>query len=250
VQLTVLGSAASYPDAGRACAGHLVRSDETAVRLDCGNGVVSILGRVLEPSALSAVFITHAHVDHFADVYALEAALRYSPAGPLSPLPLYVPEGLFELMSGALTEHGARELAEAFEVHVLVAGAPVRVGGITVTPVPVEHVGLTFALVVEDGGARLCYTADTRLGDAARTAAAGASVLLADATLPQEFAGRAPHMTPAAAASLAGECGAHTVVLTHLWPTVDRAVALADAQVVFGGRVIVAEEMDSLDIDR
>ncbi|MGB4442533.1 MAG: MBL fold metallo-hydrolase [Coriobacteriia bacterium] len=250
MQLTILGSAASYPDAGRACAGHLVGSGDTAVLLDCGNGVLSNLGRVLEPTALSAVFITHAHIDHFADVYALEAALRYAPAGPLPPLPLYLPEGLFALMSAALTEHGARELAEAFEVRELVSGEAVHVGGLTVTPRPVDHVGLTLAFVVDDGDARLCYTSDTRSGDAVKAAASGASVLLADATLPQEFAGRAPHMTPGEAAALAEECGAHTVVLTHLWPTVDRALARADAAAVFSGRVIVADEMDSLDIEQ
>lgn len=250
MQLTILGSAASYPDAGRACAGHLVRSGGTSVLLDCGNGVLSNLGRVLDPTALSAVFISHSHVDHFADVYALEAALRYAPAGPLPPLPLYLPTGVFELMSGALTEHGASELAEAFEVHELTPGEVVRVGGLTVIACPVEHVGVTLAFVVEDGGARLCYTADTRLGDAVRDAARGASVLLADATLPQAFAGRAPHMTPVEAATLASECGAHTVVLTHLWPTVDREVARADATTVFGGRVIVADEMDSLEIEQ
>lgn len=250
MQLTVLGSAASYPDAGRACAGHLLRSGATSLLLDCGNGVLSNLGRVLEPTALSAVFITHAHIDHFADVYALEAALRYSPTGPLPPLPLYLPEGLFELMSGVLTDHGARELAEAFEVHELAAGVPVLIGGLTVTPRPVEHVGLTFALVADDGEARLCYTSDTRLGDAVRVAADGASVLLADSTLPQEFAGRAPHMTPSEAATLAADCGAHTLVLTHLWPTVEREVAREQAQAVFGGRVIVAEEMGSLHIDQ
>lgn len=250
MHLTVLGSAASYPDAGRACAGHLLRSGDTLLLLDCGNGVLSNLGRVLDPTALSAVFITHAHVDHFADIYALEAALRYAPAGSLPPLPLYLPAGLFELMKGALTEHGARELAEAFEVHELVSGQPVRIGGLTVTPRPVDHVGLTFALVADDGDARLCYTSDTRIGDAVRDAARGASVLLADATLPEEFAGRAPHMTAAEAAALATDCGAHTLVLAHLWPTVDREVAFADATAVFGGRVIVAEEMDSLHIEQ
>lgn len=250
MQLTVLGSAASYPDAGRACAGHLVEAGSTSILLDCGNGVLSNLGRVLDPTSLSAVFVSHAHIDHFADVYALEAALRYAPAGPLPPLPLYLPAGVFELMSGALTGHGARELAGAFEVHELVAGEPVRIGGLTVTPRPVDHVGLTFAFVVDHGAVRLCYTADTRLGDAVLEAAQGASVLLADATLPQAFAGRAPHMTPAEAASLAGECGAHTVVLTHLWPTVDRRVAFADATAVFSGHVIVADEMDSLHIEQ
>lgn len=249
MRLTILGSAASYPDAGRACAGHLLTSDAAAVLLDCGNGVLANLGRVLDPTRLSAVIISHPHIDHFADLYALQAALRYAPAGPVAPLPLYVPAGMFELMGRVLTDHGAQELREAFAVHELVAGEPVRVGPITVTPWPVEHVDLTYALVAEEAGIRLCYTADTRLGELVRAAASGAAVVLADATLPQQYAGRAPHMTAGEAASLARDAGAHMLVLTHLWPSVDRAAAAQQARGVFGGRVIVAEEMESLDVE-
>ncbi len=248
MRLTVLGSAASYPDAGRACAGYLISSGATSVLMDCGNGVLSNLGKILDPTALTAVFISHPHIDHFADLYALEAALRYAPSGPMPPLPLYVPAGMFELMGRVLTPHGKRELIEAFEVHELVAGETVRVGGLTVTPRPADHVDATFALVVEEGSARMCYTSDTRLGDAVRAAAEGASFLLADATLPQAFAGRAPHMTPAEAASLAADVGAGTLLLTHLWPTVDRTSAQAEAEAVFDGRVIVADELASFEI--
>lgn len=249
MRLTVLGSSASYPDAGRACAGYLVQSGTTSLLLDCGNGVLSNLGRLIDPTHLSAVFITHGHVDHFADIYALQAALRYAPAGPLAPLPLYLPAGLFERMRAVLGDKGAWELAEAFEVHELVAGTPVEIGAITVTPLPVDHVDVTFALVVAEGEARLCYTSDTRLGEAVLAAARGVSVLLADSTLPPAFEGRAPHMVPAEAGTLASDAGARTLVLTHLWPTVDRVAAAADARERFAGRVIVAEELNSIDID-
>jgi len=219
------------------------------VLLDCGNGVISNLGRVLDPTHLSAVFITHSHIDHFADIYALQAALRYAPAGPMPPLPLFLPPGLFEQMGRVLTSHGAGELAEAYRVHELAPGVPASVGDLTLTPWPVDHVGTTFALRVDHGAATLCYTSDTRSGAAVLHAALGAGVLLADATLPPAYAGRAPHMTPAEAGALARDAGASTLVLTHLWPSVDRAAALAEAREVFGGRVMVADEMDTLDID-
>jgi len=249
VRLTVLGSAASYPDAGRACAGHLVSSGPAAVLLDCGNGTLSNLGTLMDPTRLAAVFISHAHIDHFADIYALQAALRYAPDGPVPPLPLYLPAGLFERMGAVLTEHGARELSEAFQVHELEADRAVSIGDLTITPRQVDHVDDTFALVVDEGALRLCYTSDTRFGPAAIGAAEGAGVLLAEATLPPPFEGRAPHMTPAEAGDLAATVGAHTLILTHLWPTVDRAMAGADARKAFGGRVIVADELESLDID-
>jgi ribonuclease BN (tRNA processing enzyme) len=218
------------------------------VLLDCGNGVLANLGRVMDPTRLDAVFVTHAHVDHFADVYALQAALRYAPDGPLPPLRFFAPPGLFGRMQALLTERGARELAEAFEVAELEDGRPVVVGDLTVTPMKVDHVEPTFALVVEQGGARLCYTSDTAAGEAARRAARGATVLLAEATLPPAFEGRAPHMTPAEAAALAADAGAGTLVLTHLWPTVDRTAAAEAARERFGGRVIVADELATVEV--
>lgn len=249
MRLTVLGSSASYPGAGRACAGHLVQSGTTNVLLDCGNGVLSNLGKLIDPTCLAAVFVTHGHVDHFADVYALQAALRYAPTGPMPPLPLYVPPGLFPRMQAVLGEHGARELAGAYRVHELEPGAAVQIAELSVTPYPVDHVAEAFALVVEAGGARLCYTSDTKLGEAVTLAASGASVLLAEATLPPAFEGMAPHMTPAQAACLAAEVGAEALVMTHLWPTVDRTAALAAAGEIFGGRVSVADEFDAYEID-
>ena len=68
MRVTVLGSCASYPGAGQACAGHLVEGGGARVLLDCGHGVVANLGRALDPTTLDAVIISHAHVDHFADV--------------------------------------------------------------------------------------------------------------------------------------------------------------------------------------
>lgn len=249
MRLTVLGSAASYPGPGRACAGYLVQTATTSVLLDCGNGVLSNLGRVIDPVSLSAVVVSHGHIDHFADVFALQAALRYAPTGPVPPLPLYLPVGLFERMEALLGEHGGRELREAFRMHDIRPHDPIVVGDLTIVPSPVDHGQEACAMVVTGGGATLCYTGDTKLGDAVREAARGVGTLLADATLPEEYAGRAPHMTPAEAADLAHEAGAHTLVMTHLWPTVDRARALADARGRFGGRVIVADENLALDID-
>lgn len=249
MRLTVLGSAASYPDAGRACAGHLVQEGNTAVLMDCGNGVLSNLGRLLDPTQLDAVFVSHCHIDHFADVYALQSALRYAPSGPMPPLPLYVPAGLFARMQAVLGKHGADELDAAFEVHELHPRETVTVGNVRVTPHPVEHVGEAFALVAEADGARLCYTSDTRFGSPVLEAARGADLLLAESTLPPEYVDRAPHMTPAQAATLAREAGVRTLVMTHLWPSVDRAEAETTARGIFGGRVVVATELDSFDID-
>lgn len=249
MRLTVLGSGASYPGAGRACAGYLVQVGATAILLDCGNGCVSNLARIVRPEDLDAVFVTHAHPDHFADLYALQAALRYAPDGPAPSVDLYAPGSVRDAMLAPLSDRGRAEMLEAFIVYALAPGEPVEVGGLTVTPWRAAHSVETYALDVRGSSGRLFYTSDSALEDGLVSAASGADVLVADATLPEAYAGRAPHMTPREAGALAQHARVRTLVLTHLWPSIDRFAAAADAAREFNGRIMVADEMLAIDLD-
>ena len=242
MRLTVLGSSASYAGPGQACAGYLVEGGGARVLFDCGNGVLANLAHVVDPLSLDAVFITHGHPDHFVDLYALQALLRYAPEGPTPALPLWAPHGLFERMQALLSDRGRTELFEAFECADLVAAEPVRICDLVVTPRAVEHTDPTFALVAEADGSRLCYTADSAPTEVVVAAARGADLLLAEATLPGAYAGRAPHLTAAQAGALAREADVSALVLTHVWPTNDRSAMVVEAAAEFDGSVSVASE--------
>lgn len=250
MRLTVLGSAASFAGPGEACAGYLVEGAGAKALLDCGNGVLANLQRVADPYTLDAVFVTHHHIDHFADVYALQSMLRYAPDGPKPPMRLLIPDGLLEMMVSVLSERGAHEFAEAFDVTVLEHGRPITLAEMTVTPMLVDHTDPTFALIVDADDARLCYTSDTSAGERAVQAARGANLLLAEATLPEEYAGAAPHLTASEAARLASDAGVGELVLTHIWPTNDREAAASSASEHFGGPVTVATELSVFDVPR
>ena len=248
MRLTVLGSSASYAGPGQACAGHLVEGADARVLLDCGNGVLANLSAVIDPLTLDAVFVTHGHPDHFLDLYALQALLRYAPEGPAAAMPLCVPAGLFEDMSCFLSDRGNSELRAAFTVHEMRAGEPMAAGELLVTPHVTEHTDDSFALTVTDGSVTLCYTSDTAPGEAVVRLATGCDLLLAEATLPEEYRGRAPHLTATEAGEIARAAGASDLVLTHIWPTNDRERMAADASAAFGRPVVVASEYDSFEI--
>jgi ribonuclease BN (tRNA processing enzyme) len=248
MRVTVLGSSASYSGAGRACAGHYLEAAGARVLLDCGNGVLSNLASIEDPVMLDAVFITHNHPDHYADVFVLHAALRYAPQGPAAPIPLYAPPGLPERMKLLLSDRGAESFDEAFVTMPLEAGVAVTVGGLTVTPFEVEHTDPTFALVCEADSARFAYTADTAPCPGAREAARGADLLLAEATLPEQYQDAAPHMTATQAGELAAEAGVAALALVHVWPTNDRDLMARLASEAFGSTVVVANEFDVFDI--
>jgi ribonuclease BN (tRNA processing enzyme) len=250
MRLTVAGAAASYAGPGQACSSYLVETERTRVLLDCGNGSLANLAKFTDPLALDAIFITHRHPDHFLDLFALQAAIRYAPAGPapVEPTPLYAPPGLAEAMACLLDGRGQEDLQGAFAMHVIEPRVPVTVGDLTVTPMPVEHIPDTFALRVANGDALLCYTSDSRFGPLAWQAAEGAHVLLCEATLPQEYAGAAPHMTAEEAGELGSRSGARTLVLTHLWPTADREELLESARRTFSGELVLASELLSIEV--
>jgi len=240
MRLTVLGSSASYAGPGQACAGYLIDGGGARVLFDCGNGVLAKLARVADPHTIDAIFITHGHPDHFVDLYAFQALLRYAPGGPAPAIPLYAPNALFERMTALLSDRGATELGEAFIYTELCDGCPVTVKDMVVTACAVEHTDPTFALVAEADGERLCYTADTAHTDGVYVAARNADLLLAEATLPEEFAGAAPHLTSSQAGALAREASVGALVLTHVWPTNDRSAMAKAAAAQFDGPVSMA----------
>ena len=248
MRLTVLGSSASYAGPGQACAGYLVEGGGARVLFDCGNGVLAKLARVADPHDIDAIFITHGHPDHFVDLYAFQALLRYAPGGPAPALPLYAPNTLFSRMTALLSDRGATELVEAFVYTELCADCPVTVKDLTVTARAVEHTHPTFALVAEADGERMCYTADTAPTDGVLDAARNVDLLLAEATLPEEYAGAAPHLTSSQAGALAREANAGALVLTHVWPTNDRSAMAKAAAAEFGGPVSVASEYSMYEV--
>jgi ribonuclease BN (tRNA processing enzyme) len=242
MRVTVLGSAASYPGPFQACSGYLVELDGTSILIDCGSGVLANLGRLMDPTRLDAVVVSHRHPDHWADVLCLQAALRYAPEGPMPPLPFMAPRGLADQIRRIYDERSGAEFDAAFDVTELAARTALTIGAVELTPMPVDHVPDTYAMRIAPaaGGACVCYTADTRFGSDVLAAAAGCAVLIAEATLPTRYAGRAPHMTPVEAGELAARSGARMLVLGHLWPTADRDELLGDARQAFDGEIQLA----------
>ena len=103
--------------------------------------------------------------------------------------------------------------------------------------------------MLETEGTRLAYTGDTRDGEAARTLAAGCDVLVAECTLPAEYAGQVAHLTGTEAGRLAKDAGAGLLVLTHLWPTADHERMRREACAEFDGEVALATELMTLEIE-
>ena len=79
MRITVLGKSPSWEDAGGACSGYLVSDGETALLLDCGNGVFAKLRQQIDYVDVDAILISHLHADHILDLVPYAYALTYAP---------------------------------------------------------------------------------------------------------------------------------------------------------------------------
>jgi ribonuclease BN (tRNA processing enzyme) len=248
MKLTVLGGSAASPNTGMGCAGYLVQSGRTNLALDLGPGTLPELRRHADFRALSAVVISHMHVDHVLDVLALRHGLAYNPVPASRPVPLWLPPGGAAHLARAVAPFDESDRPGRFAGTVLVSeydpSRPLVVDDTVITFAAVPHYVPAWAMRVHVPGAGdLGYTGDTGPDTALATFFAGVRVLVAEATLldpaPRQDVARGS-LTAAEAGALAAATGAETLVLTHMWEEYDFAAYREGAARAFSGRIAMA----------
>lgn len=237
MKLTVLGRYGPYPAAGGACSGYLLEEDGFPVLIDCGNGVLSRLQEHLKPWALEAVLLSHLHFDHIADLMVLRYALDYARARDLRthPLPL-----------GALPEPAAefdRLLYKGlFKKVPLGAGERLAVGPFNFSFIETIHSVPCLAMRIETEQGVLVYAVDTEYFDGLVDFAAGADILLTEASfLEKDTRSPVNHLTAADAARLASRAGVKRLLLTHFHPERRPAASLEEAREYFAAAELARE---------
>ncbi|MFD3656137.1 MBL fold metallo-hydrolase [Streptomyces sp. NPDC058620] len=242
-RLTVLGSATPFPSADNACSGYLLSAGDTHVWMDAGTGTLAQLQRHIAFEQLDAIWISHLHADHTADLLTAFYAALYSGIRLPAPIPLYGPTGIADRLAHFLTNSARRSPIEsAFEVHELHDGHRVRVGPLELTSAEVAHGMPAFAVRIEDkgadGGGVLVYSGDTAPCASLVGLAAGCDVLLCEADSSTVPAGEPRvHHTPEEAGETARRAGAHRLVVTHVGPGMTPGDAVSRARRSYDGPV-------------
>ena len=238
MRLTVLGGCGAWPAAGQACSGYLIEHDGFRLLVDPGYATTPQLLQYVGADQVDAVFVSHGHPDHCADVNPLlrARALRDDPAPPL---PLYA---LPRALDAVLALDRPAMLAPAYELHEFANGFTLQIGPFSAQTSPLPHSLPNAGVRLTAGSQVLAYTGDCGESADLVALARDADVLLAEAS----FVDRVPedsreHLSSAAQVgrqSNAADVG--LLVLTHLLPDTDSAVALAAAREGFSGEVRVA----------
>ncbi|MFI5025155.1 MAG: MBL fold metallo-hydrolase [Solirubrobacterales bacterium] len=258
MRVTVLGKSPSWQDAGGACSGYLIENEETALLLDCGNGVFGKLRQRRDYTEVDAVVISHLHADHFLDLVPYAYALTYAPRQQPVPVPpwpgtddparprLISPPGAAETFRRVVGAWGNDDLIDnAFELCEYEPASRPEVGSLRLRFGEVPHFTQTFAVEIEETktGRRFTFGADCRPGPELVEFARDTDLLMVEATLPRpERTGIRGHLTPEEAGEHARTAGAKQVVITHISDELDQVWARKQASEAFGAPVDVARE--------
>ncbi|HLT97512.1 MAG TPA: MBL fold metallo-hydrolase [Acidimicrobiia bacterium] len=236
MRLTVLGSAGTYPVAGRPSSGYLIEHENTVVWCDAGPGTYMALTRDL--ADIDAIFISHRHPDHCLDVVIASHAFAFRPE-PRFGVPLYGPESALKAVTG-FTDGGRIE--EVYDCRPLDEGDEVEIGDLRLAVAISDHSVPTLASRWESDHRSLCYSADTGPDGEWMRLAEKADLFLCEASY-QGDPGAAPyphHLTAGEAGQIARDAGARHLMLTHIPPHLDPARSVAEAEAKFDRPVSLA----------
>lgn len=211
VKVTVLGSSgSSYDEELRLpCSSYLIETADTAILLDCGYGSFESYLDHASDSLIDAIFVSHAHADHVADLEAFMNCAKVWRSRPrllassetmayIAPDPDSLPEGTLVFVT-----EGTRLTMSYFEAEFS----------------RTTHKMPTHAACIYIGGRRVVYCADTGPTWVIPTQFVGADLAILECTLEiRNERSSSFHLDAQEAGSLARELSAHRTLITHIPP--------------------------------
>jgi ribonuclease BN (tRNA processing enzyme) len=237
--LTVLGCSGTYAAPGGACSGYLVSDEATTVWVDAGAGTLANLQRHRALDGVDAMVLSHEHPDHWTDLEGFFNVCRFVTGR--KGIPVYAPPGLRDRTYND-------DESPYFEWHEVKDGSRANIGDITFTFSRTDHGPETLAMRVDGGGRSLGYSADTGPKWSFEQLGPGLDLALSEATFLQDEEGVAQHLSGRQAGASAKRAGAARLVLTHIWPTIDKQRSRAEATDAYGGPVDLAKTNETYEI--
>lgn len=252
LNLTVLGSGTCELRAEASSPAHLVSAGDTHLVMDLGQGALRRMMQAgVAPVDLSAVLLTHHHLDHMADLLPLLFAANYDPAmKERARLTLAAHHGMQEVLSSleAAFDHWLTPQPPTVNPLWLTPGDQFTIGPITVACAPASHMETSLAYRLTFGSASLVYLGDSEAHPGLVEFCTKANLLLVNCASTDEHP-KPGHLGPRAAGKLAAEAEVGGLLLSHLYRDVDPRKALASASDNYGGPLWRARDLMRLTID-
>ncbi len=248
MEIILLGTGTATPTLARNASGLVVRCKGHLILVDIGPGTLRRLCEAhVDSKDIDAIFITHLHPDHVADLVPFLFASNYA-YGPLRKEPFLLVglegleqfyEALVGIYDGWIVPTGGRLLVKPLN-HSKTEFLDIP--GVVVRSAPSAHSAQGLAYRIEADGVSVTISGDTDVCPEIVDLARGTDVFICECSMPE---GRKipGHLVPTEAASMARVAAVKKLVLTHFYPPCDEVDVVAQARPAFSGEIVKAEDL-------
>lgn len=226
MKLTILGSGTAAPEPHRVGSCYFLEAGDLNLLLDCGPGGIHHAARFgVDWAGITHVLLTHFHNDHIGDLPYLFFAWRWGTVPPRStPVTLVGPVGTGDLVARLGDVFGSHVAEPEFplQLHEVQHGETLLLGSdVELSVHQTPHTVASVAYRIAWGGASVAYTGDTDHDSDLAAFLAGVDILVTECSLPDEEHVEG-HLTPSRLAALARVAQPGRLVVSHVYPQLDR----------------------------
>ncbi|MCK5311897.1 MAG: MBL fold metallo-hydrolase [Desulfobacteraceae bacterium] len=247
-KITILGSGTCVPSLKRSSCSILIQGETQNFLLDAGPGTMNrLLQAGLKLNDVDAIFLSHFHLDHCAEVAAFLFATKYPDL--LRDKTLFLVGGtgirlLYENMNN--TYGNTIEITDEYLKIVEVnedGSSMVDFKGFRISHIKVNHKEESRAYRFTDStGFTVVYSGDTDYSENLIDLSKNADVLICESAFPDEK--KTPgHLTPSLAGDIAAKANVKKLVLTHFYPECENFDIEEQCKKSFSGPVILANDL-------
>jgi len=248
MKLTILGSGTCVPSLKRNASGYLLEAEGMEVLVDCGSGILLQLERAGRSyKDIDALFITHGHPDHFADLMPLIHALFYTPNFTREKdLVIIAPKAFSQYYDKAI----GSILGEPkdFRIVFMEIADKMEFGPWNICTTDTMHSDDSIAYRFEQGGRSVVFSGDADYDQGIIGLSEKVDLLIADCSFPDAMKVKG-HLSAKECGLLAQKAKVKKMVLSHLYPSdtpdEDR---VTEAKKHYNGDVILAEDLMEIEI--
>lgn len=237
MRLTVAGYWGGFPARNEATAGYLLEAEGFSLLMDCGSGVLSKLQNFITLESLDAVWLSHYHHDHMADIGPLYYARLVK--GYLGQVKRVLPIYGHTLDKDSYNKLSHPNVTKAIGYS---ENDHLQIGPFELSFLKTKHPVPCFAVRLTYQGKHIVYTADSSFFPELIDFSTGADLLIAECSLYEDQDGKASgHLTSKEVGQLAKQSNVKKILLTHLPHYGDHNELVNSVSGIFSGEVDLAK---------
>lgn len=248
MKITFLGTGTCHQQPDRSTTAIDCSGWGTHFLIDIGSGALRRMREAeIDPMTVEALFLTHVHPDHIADLVPLIQLYSGNIPKPRGrTLHIFGPKGMEAAVWGLIHTMMPNDYDSIpFKINVHeVRNSTIEFGDISIMAREVEHSGkglISLGYRFDYRGKSFAYTGDTGMCSALESLSQKTDLLISGSTYPNAMADKT-HLTPAEVALLGNKMKAKEIIMTHISPYCDD-VDLVKEGSAFVGDISVAEDL-------